>query len=405
MRDHFGLAIIVAASLAPALLEGRVQDYPQWRGSNRDGSASGFVEPTMWPNQLTKRWKVEIGTGYATPIVGGDFVYTFTRQDDDEVVTALSADSGAVAWRTSYPAPYEMGAPSAVHGPGPKATPLLYRGQLYTLGISGIVSAFDTRSGKLVWQIPADKERPYYGASVSPLASGDTIVVHPGNYGPLTAFDAKNGAVRWKWTGDGGAFASPILASIDGVTQIISVMDRFVVSLSPDDGSLLWQHPWGRSLHITPLVYRDTLIVGGLNMGVTALAPKRREGRWAVDVAWETKDVSLFLSNPVIVGDMLYGLSHRNRGQHFAVDATTGRTHWLGEPREATNTAVVKAGTLLFLLNDDAELIVARASRTSVVPLKRYLVAQSETWAQPAISGSRIFIKDQSSVALWTTEP
>lgn len=405
MPSYFGLAIIVAASLASALLEGRVQDYSQWRGSNRDGSASGFVEPTTWPDRLTKRWQVKVGAGYATPIVGGELVYVFTRQNDDEVVTALRADSGSVAWRTAYAAPYEMGAPSAVHGPGPKATPLLYRGQLYTLGISGTVSAFDARSGRLMWQIPAEKEHPYYGASVSPLAAGDTIVVHPGNYGPLTAFDATSGAVRWKWLGDGGAFASPILAEIDGVSQIISVMDHFVVSLSPTDGSRLWQHPWGRSLHITPVVYRDIVIVSGQNMGVTALAPKRREGQWYVDVAWETKDVSLFLSNPVIVGGALYGLSHRNSGQYFAVDASTGRTQWLGEPREATNTAVVKTGTLLFLLNDEAELIVARASPTGVVPLKRYLVAESATWAQPAISGARIFIKDQSSIALWTIAP
>jgi outer membrane protein assembly factor BamB len=253
-----------------------------------------------------------------------------------------------------------------------------------------------------MWQIPAEKEHPYYGASVSPLAVGDTIVVHPGNYGPLTAFDAKSGKVRWSCKGDGGAFASPILTSIDGVPQIISVMDHFVVSLSPRDGSLLWQHPWGRSLHITPLVYGGTVIVSGQNMGVTALAPKQRNGKWIVDVTWATKDVSMFLSNPVIVGDALYGLSHRNSGQYFALDAATGRVLWLGEPREATNTAVVKAGDSMFLLNDDAELIVARGSRSALEIIKRYTVAESATWAQPAISGSRIFVKDQSSITLWT---
>jgi outer membrane protein assembly factor BamB len=380
------------------------QDYPQWRGPNRDGGASGFSAPSIWPDRLTRRWQAEVGLGYATPIVGGNLVYTFARQNDDEVVTAFAAATGAVAWRTRYPAPYEVSAAAAAHGPGPKATPLLHRGHLYTLGISGIVSAFDAQSGKLIWQIPADKEHPYYGGSVSPLAVDDSIVVHPGNYGPLTAFDAKSGAVRWKYTGDGGAFASPILAEVDGIEQIISLMDHFVVSLSVSDGRLLWRHPWGRSLHITPLVYRDTVIVSGQNMGVTALAPVRHHNEWSVSVAWETKDVSMFLSNPVIVGDALFGLSHRASGQFFALDAATGKVLWLGEPREATNTAVAKAGDLVFLLNDDAELIVARSSRARFEPIKRYVVADSATWAQPAISGSRIFIKDQTSLALWTVD-
>ncbi len=398
-------ALAIAALLAGSIARLSAQDYPQWRGPNRDGSASSFTAPSAWPDRLTRRWKADVGLGYATPIVGGNLVYTFSRQDNaHEAVTAFAIDTGAVIWQSGYAAPYDVSAAAAAHGPGPKATPLLHRGHLYTLGISGIVSAFDARSGKLVWQIPADKEHPYYGASVSPLAVGDQIVVHPGNYGPLTAFDAKSGAVRWKYSGDGGAFASPILAELDGVEQIISVMDHFVVSLSASDGSLLWRHPWGRSLHITPLVYRDTVIVSGQNMGVTALAPVRHHNEWSVSVAWETKDVSMFLSNAVIVGDAIFGLSHRNSGQFFSLDAATGKTLWLGQPREATNTAVVKASELLFLLNDDGELIVARASRTGLEPVRRYDVADSATWAQPAISGSRIFIKDHSSLSLWTLE-
>jgi hypothetical protein len=137
---------------------------------------------------------------------------------------------------------------------------------------------------------------------------------------------------------------------------------------------------------------------------VTALKPARRDGKWVVDVVWETKDVSMFLSNPVMVRDTLFGLSQRASGQFFALDAKTGHVLWLGRPREATNTAVVKAGDLLFLLNDDAELIVAKSSRTGFEPLKRYTVADSATWAQPTVSGNRVFVKDVSFLALWTLD-
>jgi outer membrane protein assembly factor BamB len=110
----------------------------------------------------------------------------------------------------------------------------------------------------------------------------------------------------------------------------------------------------------------------------------------------------MYVSNPVVVADTLFGLSHRARGQFFALDAKAGTVLWLGPPREAENTALVKAGDLLFLLNDDAELIVAKASRSRFEPIARYTVADSATWAQPTISGNRIFVKDVTSLSLWT---
>ena len=135
-----------------------------------------------------------------------------------------------------------------------------------------------------------------------------------------------------------------------------------------------------------------------------ALRPIKRGDKWAVEVVWETQKVSMFLSNPVIIGDTLYGLSHLNSGQFFAIDASSGEVLWLDKPRRATNSAVVKADDLLFFLNDDAEFIVARNNRTGFEPLKHYSVANSATWAQPAISGSRIFVKDVSSLALWSLD-
>ena len=153
---------------------------------------------------------------------------------------------------------------------------------------------------------------------------------------------------------------------------------------------------------ITPIIYEGTIIVSSYHAGVTALRPTRRNGKWVVDVVWKTKDVSLFLSNPILIGGTLFGLSEKASGQFFALDAASGKVLWLGKARQATNTAVVKAGDLLFLLNDDAELIVARGNRTGFEPLKTYTVADSATWAQPAISGNRVVVKDVSSMALWT---
>jgi outer membrane protein assembly factor BamB len=389
------------------LVVASAQDYPQWRGQNRDGAASGFAEPKVWPEKLTLRWKVNVGEGYATPIVIGDSVYSFTRQGDDEVLTALDDATGKIVWRTSYPAPYVMGAPTKAHGPGPKATPLFHDGRVYTLGISGVVSAFDASSGKLVWQKPVAGEQPFFGTASSPVADRDLVIFHPGNYGPLTAFDERTGNVKWTSKGD-GMYASPMIFELAGIRQVVTMGQENVMGAALNDGAVLWQYPWagegGGMQAITPIVFGETIIVSSYHMGVTALKPSRRDGKWMVDVVWHTNDVSLFLSNPVLLGDTLFGLSEKASGQFFALDAKTGKVLWLGKPREATNTAVVKAGGLLFLLNDNAELVVAKGSRSGFEPIKTYTVAESATWAQPTISGNRIFVKDVASLMLWTLD-
>jgi hypothetical protein len=198
-----------------------------------------------------------------------------------------------------------------------------------------------------------------------------------------------------------------MIVELGGVRQVVTMTQAGVLAVSPADGSTLWQYPWRSRTTpsaITPILYGDTLIVGSEGMGVRALKPVQRGGAWTVDLVWETRDVSLFLSNPVVIGDTLFGLSEKARGQFFALDAPSGKVLWLGPPRQASNTAVVKAGNLLLLLNDDGELIVARSSRNGFEPLKRYVVGDSETWAQPAVSGDRIFIKDMTSLSLWTLQ-
>jgi outer membrane protein assembly factor BamB len=404
MRARRWLCVVSVVLIASGVgLPGQSSlDYPQWRGQHRDGAASGFVEPKSWPEALRRRWKVDVGEGYATPLVIGETVYIFTRRDGYEVMMALNAKTGAEQWRSSYPAAYSPSQPSAAHGAGPKATPLFHEGRLFTLGISGIVSAFDAATGKRLWQSPPPSEPPYFSAASSPLGEKGLVIVHPGNYGPLTAFDTSTGDVRWT-AGGSGFFASPIIVSLGGTRQIVSATQDSVIGVSLD-GRVLWRYPWdGGSGSTTPVQNDDdTIIVSALDKGVTALRPTMRDGQWVAETVWHTNDVSMYVSNPVVIADTLFGLSHRARGQFFAIDAKTGDVLWLRQPREAENTAVVKTGDLLFLLNDNAELIVAKASRRGFDPIARYTVADSATWAQPAISGNRIFVKDVRSLSLWT---
>ena len=274
-----------------------------------------------------------------------------------------------------------------------------------TLGISGIVTAFDGASGKRLWQTAAPTEAPYFGAASSPVGDNDLVIVHPGDYGALTAFDALTGNVRWR-AGESGFFMSPLVCDLGGVRQVVTVTQTAVIGVSVTDGRVLWQAPWsgGGGGGTMPVLYEGTVIVSALDSGVAAFRPLKTADTWTVETVWTTRDVSMYLSNPVVIGDTLFGLSHRSSGQYFALDAKTGKTLWLGSPRQAANAAVVKAGEVLFLMNDDGELIVTKSSRTGLEPLRRYEIATSATWAQPAISGQRFFIKDVTSIALWALD-
>ena len=153
---------------------------------------------------------------------------------------------------------------------------------------------------------------------------------------------------------------------------------------------------------ITPIVYGQTLIVSSNTIPTMAISVTKQGNQWTTATAWENADVPMRMSNGVIVRDMLFSLSTRNMGQYFSVDAKTGKTLWMSEGRQAGNAAIVRAGDIVFSLEDDGDLVVFRPGPTSFEVVKRYKVADTESWTQPAISGNRIFVKDVSTLALWT---
>jgi outer membrane protein assembly factor BamB len=382
-------------------------DWPQFRGPNRDGSVSSFVEPKAWPERLTQKWKVEVGDGYATPVLVGDRVYAFARQGTNEVMQALDANSGKPIWQQRYAAPVTVNPAAQAHGPGPKATPTFAAGRLYTLGMGGIVTAFDAASGKIVWQKPAGSVLPLFGTALSPLVDRGLAIVHVGghNQGALTAFDAATGASKWTWTGDGPSYASPIVAEIAGVRQVIAQTQDNVVGVSAADGRLLWRRPFTTEFTqniITPIVIGNTVLNAGYQKPTAAFRVVRNGEQWRTEDVWQNEALSLYMANGVVVGDALFGLSHRNRGQYFLLDVKTGKTLWTGMPRQAENAAIAHAGNVVFSLEDDGDLIVGRVNAGKFEEVRRYKVSDSATWAQPAISGNRIFVKDASAVTLWT---
>ena len=402
LRRLFPLLLLVAG-LTPAT----AQNWPQWRGLNRDGAAT-FTAPAAWPEKLTLKWKVDVGTGYAAPITVGDRVYAFSRQGEDEVMRALDAASGKTIWETRYNATYKPNsAATRTHGTGPKSTPTFADGRLFTLGMAGAVTAFDAASGKQLWQKPGGAVEPLYHTAMSPLVDRGLVIVHVGGHGngALTAFDARTGDVKWSWNGDGPAYGSPVAAELGGARQIVTMTQDNLVGVAAATGELLWRRPYtvrATRNAVTPIIHGQTIIVSGLGMPVTGFRVANRGGSWSFEDVWTNNDVTMDMSTGVLIGNSIYGFSPRNSGQFFAIDANTGQTQWLSEPRQGDNAAIVRAGELWFALETDAELVVARANPKQHEIVKRYTVAEAATWAQPVLSGNRVFIKDVTNISLWT---
>jgi outer membrane protein assembly factor BamB len=397
------LVVLVAVAFNATVLA----DWPQWRGPARDGVASGFSAPATWPAQLTKKWQAMVGAGHASPVIAGNRIVVHARQGNREVVTAFDLASGKQLWQDGVDAPYTINPAATGHGPGPKSTPLVANGRVFTLGISGIFSAYDLATGKLLWRKNAPPTPPDFGTASSPVADGSNVIAFLGGTGAgaLTAMDAATGAVKWRWTGDGPGYSSPVIATIAGTRQIITQSQTKLVGVAAADGRLLWDVPIKTPYEqnsVTPLVVNDVVVSAGLDNPTIAYAITAAGNGWTATPRWRNEQVSMYMSSAAANGSTLFGLSNKNRGQFFAIDAASGKTLWLGKPREAENASIVRAGNFLLLSTTNGELIVARPSAAAFEEVKRYTVAESAMWAHPAFAGRNIVVKDVDKLIVWS---
>lgn len=383
------------------------EDWPQWRGPHRDGVATGFTEPKTWPEKLQLKWKVEVGEGHSSPVVADDKIYIHTRRGEREVVACLRPESGQPIWQEAYTAPYTMNPAAAGHGKGVKSTPVVAGGRIYTFGINGTLSCFDAKTGKPQWR--KEFGSPDFGVATSPVVDGGVVIAHVGNneHGALTAFDGATGAEKWSWKGDGPAYASPIVVELGGTRQVVTQSRSNIVGVAAATGELLWKIPYTTDYAqniVTPALYHDTLMFSGIGNPTIGVKLLKRGSTWVTETVWENKDLSMYMSSPVVSGDLLFGLSTRKRGELVCLNPATGVTLWKSEGRLADSGAIISADSVLFLLTTDADLIVFRKSDKAFEQVGKYSVASSPTWAHPVILGHGILIKDATTLALWETQ-
>ena len=392
--------------------------WPGWLGPKRDGWVSTFKPPTRWPEELKKVWQVEVGTGYGSPLVSGGRVYQHARQGDDEVVWCLDAKTGDVKWRKSYAAPFKIGGGGENHGKGPKSSPALAEGRLFTLSIAGRLSAWNADSGKLLWQQDYGsrfkKSHLFWGAATSPLVDGDRVVVHFGTdgQGALIALDAKNGNEVWSHGKDGPSYSSPLLVEIQGIRQIVDWNERALVSVDSKSGHKLWEYPYPQTRTDqnmpTPTFLQGRVLLGAENRGIRSLEPRLENGSWTVQERWHQKKVALDMSSAVVNGDLLYGFSHYDSGRLFCLDPKTGEVLWRGPPRTGRNVMFLSISGYVVALINSGELQIIAASGKSFKRVASYRVAEGSTfstWAPPVLLESEILVKDNKTLTAWSLSP
>jgi len=415
----FALILLCLAVLLPSGVGARpaqqpaqqpAQEWSQWRGPARDGVATGVSLPETWPADLQRLWQVEVGAGYSSPIVSEGRVYIFSRQGEEEFVRALDLEAGSEIWSYSYEAPYELDYAARTHGMGPKSTPVLADGRICTFGISGVLSCLDAESGEVLWQNHSAREftpaSPVYGVAMSPAVVDGLLVVHLGGTrgGALIALDPATGAVAWRWVGDGPGYASPVLVEIAGERQLVTQSQGHIIGVSPADGENLWQIPFTTPYDqniVTPLVVGERLILSGLEQSTVAIELEKDGGAWSTKEVWSNDRLPMYMSSPVLVGDRLFGFSNMRRGQFFCLDTETGEAIWSAEGRQGDNAALVVADGRVLALTSEAELFVIDPTAAEFLPVARYDVADSATYAHPVPTGRGVLIKDGSTLALW----
>ena len=398
------MTVLVAWSEVPAA------DWPQWRGPARDGVADASGVPVKWPSRLVRVWSRKVGEGHSSPVVLSGRVYQMSRDGGREVVRGLDLSTGRELWKSEYKAPYKVESVARDHGPGPKSTPVVVGTRLVTFGISGILSCWDTASGRAVWSHEfGDQHRltsPLYGHSASPIVVDGRVIVHVGGHddGALTAFDLASGKVAWRWAGDGPAYASPVIVRLGGRPHLVTQSQKFHLGIDPATGTVLWRESFITQFDqnsITPLVAGGRVILGGYNQPTVSLELTGRGRRLKTDRKWKNREISMYMSSPVLVGRHVFGLTHRNRGQLFCVDAMTGAVAWATPGRLAENAAIVVAGRVLLVLTTDGNLLVVAAQGDSYKELAKYQLSDSATWAHPALVGSKLLVKNQETLQVF----
>jgi outer membrane protein assembly factor BamB len=399
--------VFIAAVIGASVTCAPAQDWPQWRGANRDAKAIGFAVPKEWPKELTQKWSTPVGAGDSSPALVGNKLYVFSRDGGDEVTRCLDAATGKEIWMDKYEVPAISG-PSAGQHSGPRSSPTVADGKVITLGVSGTLSCLDAATGKKLWRKDDfSGSWPRFYTASSPIVTVDLCIAQLGgeSNGGIVAYDLASGDQKWKWTGDGTAYASPVLMTAGDTKMIVTLTAKKIVGLAVADGKLLWEQPFvaqGRAYNAaTPIVDDQTVIYAGAGRGTKALKVEKTADGFTAKELWSNPDNGVQFNSPVLKGGQIYGVSQN--GILFCLDAKDGKTLWTTDLGGRGFASVVDAGSVLLALTPQGDLVVFEPSDKEYKKVASYKVG-SDTYGYPIAAGQGLYAKGKEAVTFWAIE-
>jgi outer membrane protein assembly factor BamB len=393
---------VAPAALAPApVAQEPAAIWPGFRGPHRDGVIPGVRIETDWtrspPVQL---WRRPIGPGWSSFAVRGDLLYTQEQRGSDEVVACYNLTTGKPVWKHSDPARFwESNA-----GAGPRATPTLGNGRVYTFGATGILNALDARTGAVVWSRNAASDTgaktPGWGFASSPLVVDGAVVV--ATAGKLAAYDLATGKPRWTGPDGGDGYSSPQLFTIAGVAQIVLMSGTGAIGVAPADGALLWQYAWPSATRIVqPALTSDgdiLLIAMGATggTGIRRAAVAHGSGGWTLAERWTSAGLKPYFNDFVVHHGHAFGFD----GSILAcIDLADGQRKWKGGRYGNGQLVAFADQDLLLVLSEDGELALVAALGDQFRELARFPAIEGKTWNHPALAGDTLLVRNGQEMA------
>lgn len=420
MRSFLAPLLLLAAALLPHDTT-HAEDWPQFRGLHRDGSAHETGLPNTFPPAgLKVRWRQPVGWGLTTPLVVDGYVYVMDAQlrqpAAKERVLCFDETTGALLWEDAFTVSYPTWGFVHGNGVGPCATPVVEGGKIYATGSSGEVHCLDAKSGAPIWRRDLGKDytvRPLE-CRASPLIEGNLLIVpayaKPG--ATLVALDKATGKEVWKALDEGVASSSPVIIQAGGVRQLILWTAASVTSLNPATGATYWTIPMITSSNdsiATPVIEGNHLLISGLMLELSTTAP-------AAKVLWPQNLVGMqrilsHTSTPVLQGGHIYAA--RSSGEFVCLDAATGRELWeiknITKLRNGSSIHLIPCGDTFYLFTDQGDLIHARItpaeyteySRTHFIAPTTPFMGPKMAWTPPSIANGHLFARnDQELICL-----
>ena len=386
------------APLPPAATAETGAYWPGFRGPDRDGIIRGVRIETDWsakpPIEL---WRRPVGPGWSSFAVHGDLLYTQEQRGDDEVVACYRVTTGEPVWRHRDAARFwESNA-----GAGPRGTPTLVDGRVYSLGATGILNVLGASDGAVVWARDAgsdtDTAIPTWGFSGSPLVLDDLVVVAAA--GSLIAYDLTTGEPRWLRTVGGDCYSSPHLVRIDGVPQLLLLDNTGATSVAPADGAVLWEHPWPGNPIVQPALAADgdLLISVDESTGLRRITVDHGPDGWAVTEHGTSARLKPYFNDSVIHSGHAYGFDGRSVA---CIDIEDGARKWKGGRYGRGQLVLLADQDLLLVLSEKGELALVEAVPGQFSELARFPAIEGKTWNHPVLAGDVLLVRNALEMAM-----